>query len=82
MCSSDLILAPSTVYVLGVVRYGFHEWDASSSYGLNSDVLCSCSGEVIIVALDTSSHRVALRRIRCTSNDFKALNRRPLGLHA
>ena len=25
-----------------------------------------------------SSHRVALRRIRCTSNDFKALSRRPI----
>ena len=23
------ILAPTIVYVLGMVRYGFHEWDAS-----------------------------------------------------
>ena len=28
--------------------------------------------------MGTSSHRVALHRIRCTGSDFKALNRRPI----
>ena len=31
-CEDEIgIPAPSIVYVLGVVRYGFHEWEASSS---------------------------------------------------
>ena len=49
-CEDEIgILDPSTVYVLGVVRYDFHEWDASSIYGLHLDVLCSGFGEVTIV---------------------------------
>ena len=70
------------VYVLELVRYGFHEWDASDNFGPHPDVLCSGSGEVAWLHLGTSSHRAALRRIRCTSSEFKALNRRSLGLHA
>ena len=50
LCEDEIrILSPSTVYVLGVVRYGFHEWDASSRYGLHLDVLGSGSREVVIV---------------------------------
>ena len=45
------IPAPSIVYILGVVRYGFHEWDASSSYGSHPDVLYSGFGEVDIIIL-------------------------------
>ena len=49
-CEDELrILAPTIVYVHGKVRYGFHEWDASSSYGLHLDVLHSGSREVTIV---------------------------------
>ena len=51
-CEDEIwILAPSVVYVLRVVLDGFHEWDASSSYGSHPDVLCSGSGEVDIVTL-------------------------------
>ena len=56
-CEDEIgISTPSIIYVLGVVRYGFHEWDASSSYGSHPDVLCSGSGEVDIV---TQGHELS-----------------------
>ena len=56
-CEEEIgIPASTTVYVRGMVRYGFHEWDASDNYGPHPDVLCSGSGEVVIV---TQGHELS-----------------------
>ena len=55
-------------WFVGVPMSGMHR----VGYELHSDVLCSGSEAVSYsCTLDTSSHRVALRRIRCTSNDSR-----------